>query len=58
MIYANVIDFNFTFHLKKSLIYVLGSVYTNIVGSMPSFLGKLFHTFGPYLLKTPFQGSN
>lgn len=33
-----------------------GSVYTNIVGSMPKFLGFLFHTFGPYLLKTPFQG--
>jgi NAD(P)-dependent dehydrogenase (short-subunit alcohol dehydrogenase family) len=34
-----------------------GSVHTNIVSSMPWFLGKLHSTFGPYLLKTPFEGS-
>jgi NAD(P)-dependent dehydrogenase (short-subunit alcohol dehydrogenase family) len=37
-----------------------GSVATNIVGgaAMPWFLGKLYSVFGPYLLKTPFEGAS
>jgi hypothetical protein len=37
-----------------------GSVQTNIVAgaAMPWFLAKLYAMFGPYLLKTPFEGAS